>query len=141
MRLSFGDVIHIAETNPNQNIWCISMDGRVDFIMSADEIKKTVGNFDWEGVDFMLVENKEESAENPEPLQTHGNVINNGEFQIAPQRLKHRVRMFAGSELGIIENDVNNFIKNIGSAIEIEYSIARDGLNITYSVLIHYVEE
>lgn len=134
--VSFDTVMRFAEINPSQKIWCISMDGRIDFLMDAGEIKKTVGNFDWNGVDFFLVGEQEERADEikVEPTTT-------GEIQIAPQKLNHRVKMFAGSELSIVEAEVNDFIKNIGSAIEIEYSIARDGLNTTYSVLIHYVEE
>ena len=52
---SLDDVIAIAETNPNQEFWCVSSDAKKDFIMTAAEIKSTIGNFDWTGVNFALI--------------------------------------------------------------------------------------
>ena len=66
---SLDEIIKLAEENPNQNIWCISMDGRVDFMMTASEIKKTIGNFDWTGVKFTIVNADKNSKSNQNYIQ------------------------------------------------------------------------
>lgn len=66
---SLDEIIKLAEENPNQNIWCISMDGRVDFMMTASEIKETIGNFDWTGVNFTIVNKDKNSKSNQNYIQ------------------------------------------------------------------------
>lgn len=66
---NLDEIIKLAEKNPNENIWCISNDGRVDFMMKAGEIKETIGNFDWTGVKFTIVNKDKNSKSNQNYIQ------------------------------------------------------------------------
>lgn len=52
---SLDEIIAISETNPNQTFWCVTEGNKKNFIMTAAEIKSTIGNFDWSGVNFALI--------------------------------------------------------------------------------------
>lgn len=66
---NLDEIIKLAEKNPNENIWCISNDGRVDFMMKAGEIKETIGNFDWTGVNFTIIKESESNKSNQNYIQ------------------------------------------------------------------------
>ena len=62
---TLDEVIRLAEENPNQKIWCISNYKKADFVMTAAEIKQTIGNFDWDGINFAIVTEKENTSTIP----------------------------------------------------------------------------
>lgn len=59
---SLDEIIKLAEENPNQKFWCVGSDFGKDFIMTAAEIKSTIGDFDWNGFNFAIVTEKEHTS-------------------------------------------------------------------------------
>lgn len=136
--ISLNDVIALAETEPNQNIWCISDDGSLDFLATASDIKKTIGNFDWTGVKFGIVGNSEEenNEENEDTTKIDGSIV-----QIAPKKVNHKIKLFSGTERNMVENEVNKFLENnVNGEARIEHHMA-SGNGIVYSVMVHYTED
>ena len=53
--LSFDQVMILAENEPDKFIRCTNDEGTLNFLLKAIDIKNTVGNFDWKGVNFTLL--------------------------------------------------------------------------------------
>ncbi|WP_304393440.1 hypothetical protein [uncultured Clostridium sp.] len=133
--LELRDVVNLE---PETKIWCVSMDGRVDFLMTAGEIKDTVGNFDWTDVKFGLVldpkPKKEEVKVEDKSIKT---------ATIKGKKTIHKIKILSSGVKEDIEERANAFMEN-KNVVDIKYQTeSRESdmsLMVTYTVMIHYVE-
>lgn len=133
--LELRDVVNLE---PETKIWCISMDGRVDFLMTAGEIKDTVGNFDWTDVKFGLVldpkPKKEEVKVEDKSIKT---------ATIKGKKAIHKIKIISSGVKEDIEERANAFMEN-KNVVDIKYQTesreSNASLMVTYTVMIHYVE-
>lgn len=119
--IDLHEVINLAETEPNKTIWCLHEATYKDFTMSAQDIKTTIGNFDWSGFKFAPLD---EPIENDEPYT---------KFQI--------LSAYNHQELTVMLNEFSR--KHPSSIIDIKYNttctnVRDDDYNILHSVLITY---
>lgn len=128
----------VTRLEPETKIWCISMDGRVDFLMTAGEIKNTIGNFDWTDVKFGLVldpkPKKEETEVESKQVKT---------ATIKGKKTIHKIKILSSGVKEDIEERANAFMEN-KNVVDIKYQTeSRESdmsLMVTYTVMIHYVE-
>lgn len=136
--LSYEEVIKLAETDPDRKIWCISIDGRVDFMTTAKEIKDTAGNFDWTGVSFGYIKDSDEKG------QDNQEEIKCSELTISRKRYINKIQLFKSSGIMDLSALVNEFIEN-KQIVSIQYQTSsssyKESIITEYSVMIHYVEE
>ena len=128
----WDEIMELAETDPDQKIWCISMDGGTDFVMTAKEIKQTVGNYDWHGVSFGIInedhaedrsENQSEACDPSECDYYEGKHAYKDDLYIQKSQVK--VKFFTAIELKALEERINSFIKDLDVInIKFETSIA-----------------
>lgn len=140
---SFNEIIEIAETNPSQQIWCINDEGTIDFITTAKDIKNTVGNFNWEGVNFGIVGKNDDEAhdEQSDELQVPEEQV--GELQISAKKITHKIEVIKTSNAVELSTIANNFMEN-KQIVNIEYqtnTVIAPKHAVEYSVMIHYIEE
>lgn len=142
---TFEEVMHLADFEPDKQIWCINMEGTIDFITTAKDIKSTVGNFNWEGVSFMKIgDSKDDQQEQSESKDNECNADTTGEFTFTKKKIKHRIQMFKSNNLADLMTMANQFLENIEDIVRIDYQIGQSNtiglLSMEYSVMIHYVE-
>lgn len=125
---TLDEVIKIAEENPDQQIWCISMDGTVDYLMKAGDIKNTIGNFDWTGVDFGVINNDNNNTDNREnqfeqcerrdereqeqyeTVEPEYHMGKHSYPEYNNRKLVTKVYFFTGSDLEELQKEINEFI-------------------------------
>lgn len=144
-RYTFQEVMKLAETEPDTKIWCISMDGRIDCLTTAGEIKMTIGNFNWDGVEFMKVESSNDNKEKQDKEQIEEQESNNEGFTISGKPIKHKVQLFKANNISDLNVMVNQFIENLNNIVKIDYQIGQSNtiglLSLEYSVMVHYIED
>ena len=124
--LCLRDVTDIAMKEPEKQSWCVHSETFKDFIMTAKDIKDTIGNFDWAGWEFMPLSKptNEKSLIDKEPSP---------KFKV--------LNIFNYKKL---EDELNNFSKeHPDSIIDVKFNttyIHQNNLkySILYSVLITY---
>lgn len=144
-KYTFEEVMELADTKPNTQIWCISTDGTVDCLITALGIKKAVFSkdntgIDWHNVNFMKVGN----AEDDQQEQQNDNESTSDEFTITRKKIKHKVQMFRANNLADLMVIVNQFLEDREDVIKVDYQIGQSNtiglLSMEYSVMIHYIE-
>lgn len=141
-KYTFDEIMNLANIDPDREIWCISMDGTVDCLINAGEIKKAMegdSNIDWRDINFMKVGNSEDTQQEQQDIEE-----TSGEFTFTKKKIKHRVQMFKANNLADLMTMANQFLENIEDIVRIDYQIGQSNtiglLSMEYSVMIHYVE-
>ena len=136
--MSLKEVVKLSEVKPNQNIWCINKENYNDFIMTAKDIKDTIGNFEWTGWSFGIIANSykeeiedtgiEESCENPEPL--HQGML---------MEIKTASKVISDLDVNSFEKHLNQFLNNDDlEIVNIHYQPISMGTKVCYTALIVY---
>lgn len=141
-KYTFEEVIKLADTEPDRKVWCISVDGTVDCLVKANEIKKAIegdSNIDWRDVNFMKINN---SNDNQEEHKDNKDMDN--EFTLTKRKINHKIQMFRANNLSDLMTIVNQFLEGKEDIIKIDYQIGQSNtiglLSLEYSVMVHYIE-
>lgn len=141
-KYTFEEVIKLADTEPDRKVWCISVDGTVDCLVKANEIKKAIegdSNIDWRDVNFMKINN---SNDNQEEHKDNKDMDN--KFTFTKRKINHKIQMFRANNLSDLMTIVNQFLEGKEDIIKIDYQIGQSNtiglLSMEYSVMVHYIE-
>lgn len=141
-KYTFEEVIKLADTEPDRKVWCISVDGTVDCLVKANEIKKAIegdSNIDWRDVNFMKINN---SNDNQEEHKDNKDMDN--KFTLTERKINHKIQMFRANNLSDLMTIVNQFLEGKEDIIKIDYQIGQSNtiglLSLEYSVMVHYIE-
>lgn len=141
-KYTFEEVIKLADTEPDRKVWCISVDGTVDCLVKANEIKKAIegdSNIDWRDVNFMKINN---SNDNQEEHKDNKDMDN--KFTFTKRKINHKIQMFRANNLSDLMTIVNQFLEGKEDIIKIDYQIGQSNtiglLSLEYSVMVHYIE-
>ena len=107
-KYTFEEVMKLADTEPDRKVWCISVDGTVDCLVKANEIKKAIegdSNIDWRDVNFMKINN---SNDNQEEHKDNKDMDN--EFAFTERKINHKIQMFRANNLSDLMTIVNQFL-------------------------------
>lgn len=133
--LELKDVLNL---DPVTKIWCVSIDGRIDCMMTAGDIAEAKDKVDWKGVNFGLItEQKKKKEEQPEKLK-------NTSITYTGKKYLHKIKILSSGVKEDIEERANEFMKD-KNIVNVEYQtesrVQDTSLMVTYTVMIHYVEE
>lgn len=129
-KLTLTEIVDLSEKDPTRSIWCISDDGKKDFILTAKDIKDSVGTLDWAGVTFFYLHEPEEAEDK-------------STIKIPKRGIKSRVvtecQILEATNPDEMEAEINKVLSyDEIEVVDIKYSVAVDGADLLYSTLIVY---
>lgn len=132
-KLTLTEIVDLSEKDPTRSIWCVSDDGKKDFILTAKDIKDSVGTLDWAGVTFFYLQEPEEQ----EPEEDKSTI------KIPKRGIKSRVvtecQILEATNPDEMEAEINKVLSyDEIEIVDIKYSVIEDGADLLYSTLIVY---
>ena len=118
--LNLNDIINLSETEPDRQVWCINEDTYKDFMMSAKDIKDTIGNFEWSGWSFMPLTKLSEKS-----------VIDDEEDYI-------KFKTIFSHRASDLDEKLNQFSKEHCNILDTQFQITNLANEMFYAVLIKY---